>query len=404
TENVDIETLTLEQYLALDLNNTRRRFTCLDNSTLEVKGQLPRELRKISFSGNPTDIAVKYISNVLEIASIFNAQEPTLVQVFPLTPEGIAKSQTRRAVDSNGLIPGLTTSDALKPIQKLADNSHKWHCEENHITTPDLFCIITEKLKLLNHELEDLKVDFRKLNTDDDRKRYHVEVKSIRSCKIDYDKTYTELSNRPTNLRDRFAQCLKESGERQAIQNEWMKKIMIRLGNLKPVRMTIEMADRSMQSPKGIKENILVKISNFVFPVDFIVLYIMEDENVPIILGRPMLETAHEKINVYELVEDKEDFSTTLCDPEKRMSIGLEEFDDIDDMWDDLDPGILSNEKAKTEFLKSDVSDEDKKKGIRKPKKKIKGFYRGCLSLGNKYKYDQEVVDWIRGCIDYGMT
>ncbi|GJS22203.1 putative reverse transcriptase domain-containing protein [Tanacetum coccineum] len=59
------------------------------------------------------------------------------------------------------------------------------------------------------------------------------------------------------------------------------------------------MADRSMQSPKGIKENVLVKISNFVFPVDFIILDIMEDENVLIILGRPMLATAHAKIDVY---------------------------------------------------------------------------------------------------------
>ncbi|GKB03769.1 homeodomain-like protein [Tanacetum coccineum] len=75
--------------------------------------------------------------------------------------------------------------------------------------------------------MEELKVDFRKLNTDDDRKSYYAEVKSIRSSKIDYDKTYTEPSNRPTNLKDKFEQCLKESGERQAIQNEWMKKIMI---------------------------------------------------------------------------------------------------------------------------------------------------------------------------------
>ncbi|GKC42746.1 homeodomain-like protein [Tanacetum coccineum] len=198
------------------------------------------------------------------------------------------------------------------------------------------------------------------------------------------------------------------------------------LGSLKPIKMTIKMADRSMQSPKGIKENVLVKISNFVFPVDFVVLDIMEDENVSIILGRPMLATAHAKIDVYgkkislgvgndqvvfninkkespafispicvinevdktqelndlvmndkkvrdfenylspeygsqdiislspsELAEDKEEFSMTLGDPDKRMSIGLEEFVDIDDMWDNLDPGILSNEKATTEFLKS---------------------------------------------------
>ncbi|GKB88061.1 hypothetical protein Tco_0960333 [Tanacetum coccineum] len=44
-----------------------------------------------SFRGGPTDSVVEHISNVLEIASIFNAQESTLVQVFPLTLEGIAK-------------------------------------------------------------------------------------------------------------------------------------------------------------------------------------------------------------------------------------------------------------------------------------------------------------------------
>ncbi|GKB86774.1 putative reverse transcriptase, RNA-dependent DNA polymerase [Tanacetum coccineum] len=72
------------------------------------------------------------------------------------------------------------------------------------------------------------------------------------------------------------------------------------LGSLKPIKMTIKIADRSMQSPRGIKKNVLVKISNFVFPVDFVILNIMEDENVPIILGRPMLATAHAKIDVYE--------------------------------------------------------------------------------------------------------
>ncbi|GJU33753.1 putative reverse transcriptase, RNA-dependent DNA polymerase, partial [Tanacetum coccineum] len=73
----------------------------------------------------------------------------------------------------------------------------------------------------------------------------------------------------------------------------------LELGSLKPIKMAIEMADRSIQSPRGVKENVLVKISNLVFPVDFIILDITEDESVPIILGRPMLATAHAKIDVY---------------------------------------------------------------------------------------------------------
>ncbi|GKD59399.1 homeodomain-like protein [Tanacetum coccineum] len=368
------------------------------------------------------------------------------------------------------------------------------------MTTPDPLRIITEKLKLLNHEMEELKVDFRKLNTDDDRKSYYAEVKSIRSSKIDYDKTYTEPSNRPTNLKDKFEQCLKESGERQAIQNEWMKKIMIStdlslknhdssikrleqkvnhlaqlisthnpkhtlmpktetfgekvkrrileenkepttthdkpkqqlqkvvsheikelpahysatlqnklppketdprsfilpciignhsmsnaladlgasisvmpyslfkrlgLGSLKPIKMTIEMADRSMQSPKGIKENVLgrpmlaithAKIDVYGKKIslgvgnDQVVFNINKKESPtsisPICVINELDKTQefdnlvinYEKVGDFknnlspeygsqdivspsELVEIKEDFSMTLCDPDKRMSI-----------------------------------------------------------------------------------
>ncbi|GJS15661.1 hypothetical protein Tco_0410133 [Tanacetum coccineum] len=37
---------------------------------------------------------------------------------------------TRQMLDSQGLIPGLTTTRALVTIQEMADHSHKWHDEE----------------------------------------------------------------------------------------------------------------------------------------------------------------------------------------------------------------------------------------------------------------------------------
>ncbi|GKB10698.1 ribonuclease H-like domain-containing protein [Tanacetum coccineum] len=70
------------------------------------------------------------------------------------------------------------------------------------------------------------------------------------------------------------------------------------LGNPTLINMDIEMADRSMQSPKGIIENVLVKIKKFIFPTDFIILDITEDEKVPIMLGRPILATAQTRIDV----------------------------------------------------------------------------------------------------------
>ncbi|GKB82289.1 DNA-directed DNA polymerase [Tanacetum coccineum] len=64
--------------------------------------------------------------------------------------------------------------------------------------------------------------------------------------------------------------------------------------------MSIQLADRSIKYPIGVCENLLVKVSKFIFPVDFIVLEMDEDELVPIILGRPILATARAVIDVHE--------------------------------------------------------------------------------------------------------
>ncbi|GKA35718.1 retrovirus-related pol polyprotein from transposon TNT 1-94 [Tanacetum coccineum] len=71
------------------------------------------------------------------------------------------------------------------------------------------------------------------------------------------------------------------------------------LRNPKLVNIMIEMVDMSMQSPKGRVENVLVKIHKFIFLVDFVILDIIDDNKVPIILGRPMLATAHTRIDVF---------------------------------------------------------------------------------------------------------
>ncbi|XP_076906108.1 uncharacterized protein LOC143562078 [Bidens hawaiensis] len=74
----------------------------------------------------------------------------------------------------------------------------------------------------------------------------------------------------------------------------------LELGELKPTRMSLSLADRSVKYPRGIIENLLVKVDKFVFPVDFVVLDMEADEKVPIILGRPFLRTAKALIDVVE--------------------------------------------------------------------------------------------------------
>ncbi|GJW10486.1 reverse transcriptase domain-containing protein [Tanacetum coccineum] len=62
--------------------------------------------------------------------------------------------------------------------------------------------------------------------------------------------------------------------------------------------MSVRLADRSFQHPIGIAKNILVKVGEFTFPVDFIILKIEEDSKVPLILGRPFLHIADAVIRI----------------------------------------------------------------------------------------------------------
>ncbi|GJY01323.1 homeodomain-like protein [Tanacetum coccineum] len=205
----------------------------------------------------------------------------------------------------------------------------------------------------------------------------------------------TTVSNALANLRASIS----------VIPFSMFKRLCLR--NPRPVNMVIEMADRSMQSPKGIVENVLVKIHKFIFPVDFVILDIVEDNKVPIILGKPMLATAHARIDVFggkislevgkeqvifnanegatpvtvspvcaikdlddnNLFPNYEDPGDNLPSPNKspsriwnpieefqdsddNLGIGIDDFVAIDNLWDNLDPGSLRNKQPlKLEFL-----------------------------------------------------
>ena len=63
------------------------------------------------------------------------------------------------------------------------------------------------------------------------------------------------------------------------------------LGELTPTAMTLQMADRTLAQPEGILEDVLIKVGKFIFIVDFVVIDIEEDKQVPLLLGRPFLAT-----------------------------------------------------------------------------------------------------------------
>ena len=72
----------------------------------------------------------------------------------------------------------------------------------------------------------------------------------------------------------------------------------IRDVEVRPTRMTLQLADRSIKYPHGIVEDLLVKVDIFLFPVDFVVMDIEKDVEVPLILGRPFMKTAKVIIDI----------------------------------------------------------------------------------------------------------
>jgi hypothetical protein len=73
------------------------------------------------------------------------------------------------------------------------------------------------------------------------------------------------------------------------------------LGELKPTTLILQLADQSIKKPRGIVEDVIIKVDKFFFLVDFIVL---DTEPVPhperlisVILWCPFLATTNAYIN-----------------------------------------------------------------------------------------------------------
>ncbi|KAL2249932.1 UNVERIFIED_CONTAM: Retrovirus-related Pol polyprotein from transposon 17.6 [Sesamum indicum] len=76
----------------------------------------------------------------------------------------------------------------------------------------------------------------------------------------------------------------------------------LKVGRLKETGVVIQLADRSVVYPEGVLEDVLVQVNELVFPADFYVLDMREDNSpnsTSILLGRPFLKTARTKIDVH---------------------------------------------------------------------------------------------------------
>ncbi|XP_023734714.1 uncharacterized protein LOC111882581 [Lactuca sativa] len=144
------------------------------------------------------------------------------------------------------------------------------------------------------------------------------------------------------------------------------------------INMKIHLADKTIIRPRGVCEDLLIKVDKFVFLVDFVVLDIEEDPEIPIILGRPFLNTACALIDVCEStltlrVEDESAVFKAI--PE----IKQEETRKEDVSFIDLDDEILQKELAPlqeedpSKFLLSSGGNSNVEKDLEEIEKLLKG-------------------------------
>ncbi|GJS04707.1 reverse transcriptase domain-containing protein [Tanacetum coccineum] len=130
----------------------------------------------------------------------------------------------------------------------------------------------------------------------------------------------------------------------------WKK---LSLPELTPTRMTLELADRSITHPKGLAEDVYVKVGKFHFPTDFVVVDFEADPRVPLILGRSFLRTGRALIDVYgeeiTLRVDNEAVTFNLDQTTRYSSTNdksVNRIDIIDEVCEEYAPELLGFNKS----------------------------------------------------------
>lgn len=82
-------------------------------------------------------------------------------------------------------------------------------------------------------------------------------------------------------------------------------------GEAKPIKMTLTLTDRLIIYHYGVIKYVLVKVNDFVLPIDFIIIDMEVDAMIHLILGRTLLLNGRENIDlesgelVLKFIEEK---------------------------------------------------------------------------------------------------
>ncbi|XP_050895372.1 uncharacterized protein LOC127101990 [Lathyrus oleraceus] len=129
-------------------------------------------------------------------------------------------------------------------------------------------------------------------------KKLEINIPLLEGMKIPIKKKDRGSVTIPCTIGDRsFNKALIDLGASVSLMSLSIYK-KLGIGDVQDTRMTLQFVDLSVKKPYGIVEDVLVRIDKFVFLVDFIILEMSEDEEIPLIIGRPFLETGICSINI----------------------------------------------------------------------------------------------------------
>nr|GEY99287.1 hypothetical protein [Tanacetum cinerariifolium] len=121
-----------------------------------------------------------------------------------------------------------------------------------------------------------------------------------------------ELANTPLN-ENYSAVILKKLPEKLGDPRKFL--ILCGFSELK-CKALANPANRAIFTPARIARDVFIPVGKFTFPADFVIVDYESDPRVPLILGRPFLQTAHALIDVHgdEMILHEGDERLTLKD------------------------------------------------------------------------------------------
>ncbi|GJS26548.1 hypothetical protein Tco_0487168 [Tanacetum coccineum] len=196
---------------------------------------------------------------------------------------------TRQILDSKGAIPTKTPTDAKVAIQEMAEYSQKWHNGTSRTRSP--YTVSDSHISNIFFETVPFLRRLRDYCCDEWKEARELKILETYSIGTTlHGNTLPQKEKDPGSFtlpyfihNVCFVKALVDLRASVSVM-PFSTYTNLGLGDLAHIRLNVELADRIIKHPRGIAENVLVRIGEFIFPTDLIILDIPEDDDVPLIL------------------------------------------------------------------------------------------------------------------------